>query len=384
MTETSETLRLSLIGFGKPSDPNTTSGFARSLYTAVEKSGCLRDEYSLRQFRPADLLRGALRLRSPQSWYGVEINRAWMWSEAGCSTLSERLMREIRRRKDPGPFFQFGTLARLDSSAGSHFMRTDMTVAQARRSNSFAVGKLSASQLDIAEGIQTRNLESAAGVFASCEWTAESLVGDCGVPRDKIHIIYTGGNLDFSTAGAVEREKNEILFVGRDWDRKGGPLLEEAFQKVRRAIPTARLTIVGCSPAVSSPGIFVEGPLRVHNDTEHMRLQELYLRATCFCLPSHFDPFPNVLIEAAWAGLPVVTVDTGSRAEAVVNGQTGILIPRPDSDLLADALIEVLSDRERAEQMGKLARERAEELFSWDRIVARILHVVKQNGSLLP
>lgn len=260
-------------------------------------------------------------------------------------------------------------------------MRTDMTVAQARRAKSFAVGKMSPTQLDTAEEVQCRNLETAAGVFASCEWTAESLVKDCGVPRQSIHIIYTGGNLDFSGCSPPESRREEILFVGRDWDRKGGPLLTEAFQRVSEARPNAILTVVGCKPPVLSPGVKFEGHLDPDNKDDLARLQSLYLRAACFCLPAGFDPFPNVLIEAAWAGLPTVTIDTGSRAEAVIDGKTGLLIPEPDPALLADALIKLLSDPVKAAQMGREARKRAEEKFCWSRIVEKVLQVMSNNES---
>lgn len=375
--------QLSLIGYGLPSDPRTMSGYAQSLHATLSGLGRVREEYTIKQLRPMDIVRGAFRFRN-DSRHRAEIRRAWLWSENGCRLLSERLKREIQRRNDPGPFLQIGTLARLGDSLGPQYMWTDMTIAQARRAKSFAVGELSPSSLDAAERVQTRSLAEAAGVFVNCQWAADSVVADCGVPSDKVHVVYAGGNLEFSEASSNHRREAEILFVGRDWERKGGPLLVEAFTRVRKKFSDAQLTVAGCKPAKRIPGMKVIGPLDVRRPTERKALQDLFLRATCLGHPAGFDPFPNVLIEAAWAGLPVVTISTGSRGEAVLDGETGYLVADADADQLAEAFIRVLSDRDSAREMGRLARERAQDLFSWERIAERIWGVVANGRAVAP
>jgi len=75
-----------------------------------------------------------------------------------------------------------------------------------------------------------------------------------------------------------------------------------------------------------------------------------------FALPSRFEGFPLALLEAMLAGLPPVATDVGSVAEAIVDGQTGLLVKSDDVDGLAAALLGLLDDEQRAEQLGQAAR----------------------------
>ena len=372
---------VSVIGFGHPSDGRTSSGYARNLTTALRERGRLRREFSAKSIRVTDVFRGAIAMSSFDKRFKPSVRRAWLWSERGTQTLSERLDRVIRAAGDRGPFVQVGTLVTIDPSLGRHLMRTDMTIAQARRAGRlFAVTDLSARQLDAAQRVQADVLATADHVLAASQWTANSLVADCGVPREKITVLYTGGNLAIPERANEPRTPCEILFVGIDWERKGGPLLLEAFHKVRHRLPDATLRIVGCRPrGVEHPSIHVEGLLHKDDPGQRTRLTQCYLRASCFCLPTSFDPFPNALVEAARAGLAAVAIDNGSRREAIADGVTGALAKAPTAHALADALFDVLADPDRCRRMGEAARERAERMFLWDLVVQTIGRVLCES-----
>jgi glycosyltransferase involved in cell wall biosynthesis len=83
-----------------------------------------------------------------------------------------------------------------------------------------------------------------------------------------------------------------------------------------------------------------------------------------FVLPSRFEGFPLVLVEAMLAALPVVATDVGSVSESVVDGETGLLVPAEDAAALARAIRELLDDRPRSQEMGRRGRERAHNQFS--------------------
>ena len=78
-----------------------------------------------------------------------------------------------------------------------------------------------------------------------------------------------------------------------------------------------------------------------------------------FVLPSRFEGFPLSILEAMLAGVPVVASDVGSVAEAVLDGETGILVPPEDPGALAEAIRTLVSDAELRAGMGRRARERA-------------------------
>jgi len=88
-----------------------------------------------------------------------------------------------------------------------------------------------------------------------------------------------------------------------------------------------------------------------------------------FVLPSLWEGMPIVLLEAMAAGLPVVATRVGGIPEVVEHGVTGLLVPPRDPEALAQAIIALLQDRERAEAMGQAGRARVEKYFSVERMV---------------
>jgi glycosyltransferase involved in cell wall biosynthesis len=295
-----------------------------------------------------------------------------MWSRAGSGLLSRRTNRAIRAAGDRGPFLQVGTLVELDPDFGPHYTLVDMTIPQARRAETFAIGHLSPARYDEAVGIQARVLRQAAHTFTLSDWARRSVIDDFGIDPDRVTTVYAGPNLRIPPSLTDAKAPREILFVGIDWERKGGPLLADAFSLLRRRLPDATLRVVGCTPDVRTPGVHVEGFLDRRDPAQFERLCRCYLRASCFCLPSLFDPFPIAILEAATAGLPVVSLDTGSRREAVDHGATGLLATDPTPQALADALHDVLADPDRAQAMGRAARLHAHTHFTWELVVDRI------------
>jgi glycosyltransferase involved in cell wall biosynthesis len=371
---------LSVIAWGHPSDVRTFSGSSRGLTAVLKGLGALRREYSAKQLTPLDTLSGALAVRWRRGRPRMEVRRPWMWSEAGRRTLSQRVNAAIRRAGDRGAFLQVGTQVEVDPEFGPHYQFTDMTIPQACRAHMFPIGRASAAQVDRAVAVQRRVLRQAAHVFVLSDWTRQSLLDDFGMDPARVTTVYAGPNLNIPAGLHESRGTREILFVGIDWERKGGPLLAEAFALLRRRLPDATLRIIGCRPAVSTPGVEVEGYLDRRDPAQFERICRCYLRAACFCLPSFFDPFPIAIIEAATAGLPVVAIDNGSRREAVVDGRTGTLAPEPTAPALAEALYQVLRDPERCRCMGQAARLHAYTRFTWELVVDRIGRAVAAGG----
>jgi glycosyltransferase involved in cell wall biosynthesis len=290
-----------------------------------------------------------------------------MWSARGSDILSNRLDKVIQNCGDAGAFLQVGTLVRISSSHGPHLMRTDMTIPQACRAQHFAVSGLSKQAIAKAVRQQSEILHGATHVLAASRWTAESLLRDFDISPHRLSVVYTGGGLRIPHSANESRIRREILFVGFDWERKGGPLLYDAFLRVRKRFTDATLRIVGCRPRIRHPSVFVEGRLDKGDPLQYEQLIRCYLRASCFCLPSLFDPFPNVIIEASSAGLPTVAINNGSRQEAVRHGETGLLVESSDPECLAEALCNLLKDPQRCSTMGVAARHYTRSNFSWQR-----------------
>jgi glycosyltransferase involved in cell wall biosynthesis len=94
----------------------------------------------------------------------------------------------------------------------------------------------------------------------------------------------------------------------------------------------------------------------------------LYSTATMFVLCSRFDAFPNVVLEAQAAGVPVVAYREGSRPEAVCDRTTGLLVPPADTAALTDAIVSLAAQPERVSAMSQAAQRFANAHFTWEHV----------------
>jgi starch synthase len=213
--------------------------------------------------------------------------------------------------------------------------------------------------------LETATYRGAGVLFAMSEWVRNSLVTDYGVDPSRIVVTGAGANRVTRTLPARKWDQRRALFVGLDWNRKGGPLLVKAWELTRREIPDAELWVVGPrrrERGADLPGVRWFGRLHLPD------VIALYLEASLFVLPSRFDPFPHVLREALGHGVPCVTTRVGAIEEIVREGQDATIVPPGDERALADALISLLGDPRRAEAMGRAGHARVSEEVTWARV----------------
>jgi glycosyltransferase involved in cell wall biosynthesis len=96
---------------------------------------------------------------------------------------------------------------------------------------------------------------------------------------------------------------------------------------------------------------------------------ELLAASDLSVLASHEEGFSNVILESMAAGLPVVATDVGGNSEAIVDGETGWLVPPRNPALLAAKLVDLLKDPIRARQWGEKGKRRVKELFTLEKMV---------------
>jgi glycosyltransferase involved in cell wall biosynthesis len=275
------------------------------------------------------------------------------------SKIGERLLAEDYA-------FSFQTQSLFDASAAGlpHFVYTDHTLLANLKYPHYDMRNLySQAWIDLERTVY----HNANVTFTTSDFAARSIREDYDCSPKKVVCVYSGRNREFSF-GRDDRPPGtkNILFVGRDWRRKGGPDLLAAFDLVLRIIPEATLTIVGCSPQVETPNCKVLGDLSPEQLIDHFRA------ATLFCLPSHIEPSSVALAEASGAGLPVVSTNVGGTPERVLHGRTGYVVPSGDVPQLANALIDLLSNAPRCQAFGEAGRQLAHRVFSWDVVISSI------------
>ena len=194
------------------------------------------------------------------------------------------------------------------------------------------------------------------------------MVSFYGVPEDRVSVVGGGANFEVLPELAGEPREPVVLFVGRDWTRKGGPRLIEAFRAVHARRPDVRLQIVGTDEAPrDEPGVEVFGTIESRE-----RLAELYARASVFCLPSRYDPYGLSISEAMAYGLPCVVTRVGALDEVVLDGETGVVIPPEDTDALVEAMLRLLGNPGEAARLGAAGRRRVESHQNWDAAAGRM------------
>jgi len=195
--------------------------------------------------------------------------------------------------------------------------------------------------------------------------------------------------LDVSERAAVRRELDLpvdaplVVSVSRLVPRKGMDTLIRAARRLADRIPDAVVAIAGSGRdrarlegLVASTG----APVRLLGRVPDELLPGLYGAGDVFSMVCRNrwggleqEGFGIVFVEAAAAGVPAVAGDSGGSAEAVSDGETGLVVRRPGGpDRVAEALADLLGDAPRRLAMGRRARERAEAEFSYDVLAARL------------
>lgn len=219
---------------------------------------------------------------------------------------------------------------------------------------------------------QERLLWGATTVFAPwSNWAAQALMR-AGIPEERIRVLPPGVDLDawaVSTKRRNEERPLRLLFVGADFERKGGDLLLELLRG-----PLAgrfELDIVTKAGIPAPPGV------RVHRaEPNSPALRKLFAEADLFVLPTRADCFGIAAVEAMAAGLPVIMGDVGAARDIVVDGETGWLV-RPAADDLLAALERAWRQRDVLPAMGERGRRRAEERFDGERNDREIISLLQ-------
>jgi glycosyltransferase involved in cell wall biosynthesis len=211
-------------------------------------------------------------------------------------------------------------------------------------------------------------------------FVANSHTTRCELVRDgvdHVEVLYPG------TAVVRARpplgEAPRAGFVGRLVPEKGVDVLVEAFARVVSDLPQASLVIVGEGPERPrlerliaalklNRSVTLKG--RLSRAAAERTMEECWVQVA----PSRWaEPFGLVAIEAQMRGTAVVASQSGGFCETVADGCTGMLVPPGDVGALSHALLQVLSQRERAEDMGRAGRERALRLYTESASMDRLL-----------
>lgn len=213
-------------------------------------------------------------------------------------------------------------------------------------------------------------------VFTFSDFARQSVINDYCCSPERVVAVGAGANQLLTSVEKKDYSRPRVLFVGKPFKPKGGSVLLAAWRLVSAAIPEAELIIVGpkYNPIPGGRrGITWLG--RLNRD----ELAEQYRAASIFVLPSLFDAWGHVFVEAMGYGLPCVGSDCCAMPELIDDGVSGLLVPRGEPEPLAEALIALLSDTARTARMGRAGHARVLETLTWPHVASRIVTHLSQS-----
>jgi glycogen synthase len=259
---------------------------------------------------------------------------------------------------------------------------------------------------DLSTWVERTALEMADAVVAVSRRDQEEILTRFEVRPERVHVVPNGvdtrlyrpvdGKATLDELG-IDASRPFVLFVGRISRQKG---IHHLLRAAERLSPEIGLVLVAASP--DSPELERELE-RTVDDLRGRRSRvtwiremlprettvALYSEAAVFCCPSVYEPFGIINLEAMACETPVVGTAVGGIREAVVHGETGLLVafePRsrddaeaadPDrlADELARAIEQLVEDPSRAARMGQRGRKRVIERYGWDQVAEMVYEI---------
>lgn len=251
----------------------------------------------------------------------------------------------------------------------------DATLLQMYRDPSSDISQSRFPSRHVARWIERQSTSSNAATTCcvSTHWAARSYEEDYRIPMSRVAVVGMGHRPRLAVPGiGRDWSRPRFLFVGVDWRRKNGAAVLNAFEEVRQQAPMATLDVVGNHPEIDAAGVTVHGFLARGDAAAQIKLDRLYAEATCFVLPSQFDPSPIAYLEAASAGLPVIATSRGGAGELINDG--AIVVDPRDRPALIDAML-ALADPSAAQAKGAAAAQSVGS-SSWADVAGRIVNAL--------
>lgn len=233
--------------------------------------------------------------------------------------------------------------------------------------------------------LSKRAIEKSTALIYASSWAAQSAIRDYGADPKKVFVAPMGANFENPPShDAVEQKRRSnhcrLLFGGFDWERKGGDIAFETLLKLEEMGIEAELVVVGCVP----PKKFAHERMRVipyldkNDPAQYRELQDLYMTADFFLLPTRTEAYGIVFCEASAYGLPSITTRTGGVPEVVRDGENGFTLPLSARGAeYAEVIARLYRDEQEYAKLVTSSRAAFDERLNWDAWGATVQKIMK-------
>jgi glycosyltransferase involved in cell wall biosynthesis len=236
------------------------------------------------------------------------------------------------------------------------------------------------------EAIAARKCDA---LFFASSWAVNEAQHLYGVSPERLNVAPLGASWvpQMDDAELLQRVRSRdtallrLLFVGKDWERKGGPLALDIARELHAGGQPTRLDIVGASPVLPEDArnfSRVHGPLRRSQPEEAAKLRQLFLQAHFLVVPTDAECFGIVFAEAFAHALPAVSRNVHAVPSIIDDGVNGILEDRAaNASAYARRIREVFVNPARYESMAAAGRAKYKCRFTWDACASTIVSVLE-------
>jgi len=240
---------------------------------------------------------------------------------------------------------------------------------------------------NVQQGIELdkRAFENAAHCMLASTWTKHSAMNDYQIPEHKITVAPLGANLDsIPEIGSLKKEKNktcQLLFLGVEWERKGGQIALDTFYELQKDGVPVQLTIIGCVPpvAVTDKNITVIPFINKHNKKEAEQLYEIFRNSDFLLLPTRAECAGVVFCEASAFGVPSISTDTGGVSTYVQDGVNGFALTLAATAVdYAEKIKAIFGDDAAYRALSISSRKKYDEELNWD-TWGKTFHNIAEN-----
>jgi glycosyltransferase involved in cell wall biosynthesis len=365
-----------------PFHSRSWSGLSAAFFTELQKQGLLRRAFGVEAPRWKRYLYMARNMRLDRKLWRERFYMDTRYRDALTREIGARIEAEDLQHH----FLQIGGMydvpQLLDGKAHC-FSYHDGNLAELIRSPNAPRG-LGARRIDCALAYERKIYEGMSLLFVMSEYLRESFINDFGLPEERVLTVGAGVNLRAVPPHYPNKNCDgcEILFMGVDFERKGGWTLLEAFRGVREGLGRGMLHIVGPASLAIPPrlraGVRFHGFLDREEPAQRSLMNAIFRRCCLFVMPSFYEPFGVAPLEAMVHQIPCLVTNRWALREMVTPGVNGELVECGKVDELESKMLALLSDPERLLRMGENAREKVLRYYTWEGVVQRMNSALAQ------
>ncbi len=231
-------------------------------------------------------------------------------------------------------------------------------------------------------------LDRCSKVIYASDWAANQAILTYKLPSSKVEVIPWGANWsnmpdEVEIQDAIAQRSTttcELLWVGVDWERKGGSIALAVTDWLNQNGIKTQLNVVGIVPdkyLEKSPHLHYFGYLDKENPQHYQQLKKLFLKSHFFILPVQAESYGHVFCEAQGFGLPCLTHKTGGISTIIQHQKTGWTLPKNTStQTYGSFILDTFKDRKTYQEIASSSRKNYQNSLNWDSACQSLLNLL--------